>query len=236
MRVLLIQSNAAEAGRTLAAFKTAGFATDHAEDAAVAFAYLREYPYDIAVLDRALPDMEGCLAIRRMRTQKIETPVLMLTPGGTPAVTVTALRAGADDVLAGTLDREELVARMETIVRRCHGHGESILEVGPMRIDMGAREVLIHGRPLTVTRKEFAVLQLLALRRGKAATKQAIINGVYDGMSLPGPRVIDVFVCNLRRKLAALGAGDLIETVRGGGYIIRLDGPAAKPAHRDIAA
>jgi two-component system cell cycle response regulator CtrA len=132
-----------------------------------------------------------------------------------------ALRMGADDVLAKPFDEEEMFARVEAVVRRRNGFAQSVLRVGPLEIDMASREVRVDDQPLAVTRKEFAILELMALRKGRVIPKQSFLEHLYNGLDSPETRVIDVFICNLRKKLAGWGCGNLIDTVRGHGYIMR---------------
>ena len=221
MRLLLVQSHPAEAKVASVALTAIGGILDHVSTAADALEYLATYEYDMIVLDQALSDMDGCDAIRRFRSLGLETSVLMLADYTSGKSRALALRTGADDVLTKPFDTEELAARVEAVVRRRNGFARSVLRVGPMELDMAGRGVRIDGAPINVTRKEYAILEMLALRKDRVITKQNFLDHLYNGLDGPETRVIDVFVCNLRKKLAALGAGSLIDTVRGHGYIMR---------------
>ena len=221
MRILLVQGHTAEAKTTMALLGGTGGIVDHVRTGRDALMYLQTYEYDIVVLDRSLADGEGADALRRFRAQGFNTPVLMLADFASGKSRAQALRAGADDLLTKPYDADEFLARVEAVVRRRNGFARSVLRVGPLEIDIASREVRIEGEPLSVTRKEYAILELMAMRKGRVIPKQNFLDHLYSGLDGPETRVIDVFICNLRKKLAAWGAGQLIDTVRGHGYIMR---------------
>lgn len=221
MRTLLVQGHTAEAQASTAIIAATGAVVDHVRTASDALMYLQTYEYDIIVLDRALQDVDGCDAVRRLRAQGYMTPILMLADYTDGRARAHALRTGADDVLSKPYDREELVARIEAVVRRRNGFARSVLKVGPLEIDMASREVRVEDQAISVTRKEYAILELMALRKGRVIPKQNFLDHLYSGLDGPETRVIDVFICNLRKKLATWGLGSLIDTVRGHGYIMR---------------
>ncbi|MCX7380549.1 MAG: response regulator transcription factor [Alphaproteobacteria bacterium] len=221
MRILLAQGHSAEAKATIALLGEAGGIVDHVRTGRDALMYLQTYEYDIVVLDRALADGDGGDALRRFRAQGFNTPVLMLVDYTSGRSRAQALRAGADDLLSKPYDSEEFAARVEAVVRRRNGFARSVLRVGPLEIDMASREVRIDDQPLAVTRKEYAILELMALRKGRVIPKQNFLDHLYTGLDGPETRVIDVFICNLRKKLSNWGFGNLIDTVRGHGYIMR---------------
>jgi two-component system cell cycle response regulator CtrA len=229
MRVLLLHGNQTVASGRAAALGAAGFVVDTVLDADEAFECFAAYEYDIVVLDRLPVGFDACKIIRRMRLHHIDTPVVVVTSWVANGLAVTALRAGADDVLTHPLTNEELVARIEAILRRRGGHAQSKLQVGSMAIDMNSHEVAVAGQLLRLSNKEFGVLQTLALRRGTVVTKEQVLNALYDGRDDPHSRVIEVFVCYLRKKLAEAGADVTIDTVHGIGYILRA-GTARKHA------
>jgi two-component system, cell cycle response regulator CtrA len=227
MRLLLVQGQAADAQLASAVLTDAGAVIDHVQTGRDALMYLQTYEYDIIVLDQALADGDGGEALRRFRAQGISTPVLMLAAYTSGKMRAQALRMGADDLLSKPYDDEELVARMEAVVRRRNGYARSILQVGPLAIDMASREVRIDDQQISVTRKEYSILELMVLRKGRVIPKQNFLDHLYSGLDGPETRVIDVFICNLRKKLAVWGLGSLIDTVRGHGYIMR-DLPATE--------
>jgi two-component system, cell cycle response regulator CtrA len=221
MRVLLVQGHTAEAHACSVILVATGAMVDHVRTVRDALMYLQTYEYDIIVVDRALPDMDGCDAIRRFRAQGFATPVLMLADYTTGKSRAEALRTGADDLLTKPFDNDEFAARIEAVVRRRNGYARSVLRIGPLEIDMGSRVVRVEDQPISVTRKEYAILELMVLRKGRVIPKQHFLDHLYSGLDGPETRVIDVFICNLRKKLAAWGLGSLIDTVRGHGYIMR---------------
>lgn len=221
MRILLAQGHSAEAKTTTALLGGAGGVVDHVRTGRDALMYLQTYEYDIVVLDRSLADGDGSDALRRFRAQGFNTPVLMLVDFTSGKSRAQVLRAGADDLLTKPYDHDEFAARVEAVVRRRNGYARSVLRVGPLEIDMASREVRIDEQPLAVTRKEYAILELMALRKGRVIPKQNFLDHLYSGLDGPETRVIDVFICNLRKKLANWGFGNLIDTVRGHGYIMR---------------
>ncbi len=236
MRVLLVQGCPAEKSRRATALGSAGYVVDEVLDADGTFEALAVYEYDIVVLDRLPAEIDACKIIRRMRLHHIDTPVVMVTSWVANGLAVTALRAGADDVLTHPLTNEELVARIEAILRRRGGHAQSTLRVGSMAIDMSSHRVAIAGQSLRLSNKEFGVLQLLALRRGAVVTKDNVLNSLYSGRDDPQSRTIEVFVCNLRRKMAQLGADVMIDTVHAVGYILRVGATRSAPSVELMAA
>jgi two-component system, cell cycle response regulator CtrA len=221
MRVLLVQGHAAEAQACTVILAATGTMVDHVRAGHDALMYLQTYEYDIIIMDRSLSDMDGCDAIKRIRAQGFDTPVLMLADYISGKSRAEALRIGADDLLTKPYDTEEFVARIEAVVRRRNGYARSVLQVGPLEIDMASRIVCVNNQSISVTRKEYAILELMALRKGRVIPKQHFLDHLYGGLDGPETRVIDVFICNLRKKLAAWGLGSLIDTVRGHGYIMR---------------
>ncbi|MCL6607338.1 MAG: response regulator transcription factor [Geminicoccaceae bacterium] len=187
----------------------------------------RLYDFDIIVLDLSLPDIDGYEVVRRLRAARVRTPVLILSGRSDPLDKVKGLTGGADDYLTKPFNKMELVARIQAIVRRSKGHSESIIRTGKMVVNMDARSVEIDGRRLHVTSKEYSILELLSLRKGTTLTKEMFLDHLYGGIDEPELKIIDVFICKLRKKIAALTGGDhYIETVWGRGYVLKEpDGP-----------
>ena len=185
------------------------------------FEMARHYDFDAIVLDLMLPDMEGFEVLRRLRAAGRDTPVLVLSGLSRPQDKVRAFGAGADDVMTKPFDRSELYARLKAIVRRSKGHSQPSLQVGPMSLNLDTNQVCVDGQPIHLTGKEYAMLELLTLRRGMVLTKDQFLSHLYGGMDEPEMKIIDVFICKLRRKLAQAGADGLICTVWGRGYVLR---------------
>ena len=221
MRVLLIEDDLTAARGLTIMLKTSGTVVDQADTGEEALELVRHYDYDIVLLDLMLPDMEGYEVVRRMRAARIDTPVLIVSGLTRPQAKVKGLAMGADDFLTKPFDKAELQARIQAVVRRSKGFSQPTLRVGPLVLNLDSREVTIDGQVVHLTGKEYAILELLVLRKGMVLTKEAFLNHLYGGMDEPEMKIIDVFVCKLRKKLAVAGADNLIGTVWGRGYMIR---------------
>ena len=221
MRVLLVEDDTIAAKGLTLVMRGGGAVVDVADGGEEALELVRHYEYDIVVLDIMLPDMEGYEVVRRMRAARIETPVLILSGLSRPQAKVKGLGMGADDFITKPYDHAELMARLQAIVRRSKGYSQPTLRVGDVVLNLDTREVTAVGRPVHLTGKEYAILELLVLRKGMVLTKEAFLNHLYGGMDEPEMKIIDVFICKLRKKLAAAGADNLIGTVWVRGYMIR---------------
>ena len=202
----------------------------------------RFYDYDIILLDIAAPCVEGYKLLQQLRTARVRTPILILSDQGDLDEKVKLLRFGADDFLTRPFDRRELIARMLAIVRRSKGHCESTIRTGKLAVNLDTRVVTVDEGPVHLTPKEYSILELLSLRKGAILTKGMFLNHLYGGMDEPQPKIIDILICTLRKKLAeATGGSHYIETVRGGGYVLRelaTTMPAATPVagRQDLSA
>ncbi|WP_373085553.1 response regulator transcription factor CtrA [Sneathiella sp.] len=180
------------------------------------------YDYDIIILDLGLPDMSGYEVLKKLRTAKVTTPILILSGMSEPDDKVKGLGFGADDYLTKPFNKDELVARIHAIVRRSKGHAQSTIQTGKLTVNLDSKSVEVSGQRLHLTGKEYGMLELLSLRKGTTLTKEMFLNHLYGGMDEPELKIIDVFVCKLRKKLAAATDGDnYIETVWGRGYVLR---------------
>jgi two-component system cell cycle response regulator CtrA len=230
MRVLIVEDDLTTAKGVTLMLKAASMIVDLADSGEEALEIAKIYDYDIVVLDIMLPDMEGYEVVRRLRAARIETPVLILSGLNKVQAKVKGFGMGADDFITKPFDQQELVARIQAIVRRAKGFSQPSLAVGPLTLNLGSREVSVGGRPVSLTGKEYAILELLTLRKGVVLTKEAFLNHLYGGMDEPEVKIIDVFICKLRKKLAQAGARDLIGTVWGRGYVLREPGVAGRGA------
>jgi two-component system cell cycle response regulator CtrA len=221
MRVLLVEDDLTAARGISLMLRTSGAVVDHTDTGEEALELTRHYEYDIVLLDIMLPDIEGYEVVRRMRLARNDTPVLILSGLARPQAKVKGLGMGADDYITKPFDRAELLARMQAIVRRCKGFSQPALRVGPLQLNLDSREVTVDGREVHLTGKEYAILELLVLRKGMVLTKEAFLNHLYGGMDEPEMKIIDVFICKLRKKLMQAGADNLIGTVWGRGYMVR---------------
>jgi two-component system cell cycle response regulator CtrA len=193
------------------------------------------YDYDIIILDLMLPDIDGYEVLRRLRDARVDTPILILSGLSELDNKVKGLGFGADDYLTKPFEKRELIARIQAIVRRSKGHAKSIIKTGKISVNLDDHTVEVDGKPIHLTGKEFGILELLSLRKGTTLTKEMFLNHLYGGMDEPELKIIDVFVCKLRKKLSmACGGENYIETVWGRGYVLR--DPIAQEAGGDHMA
>ena len=228
MRILLAEDDRTIAKGINFILQQSRMVVDIAETGAEALELAKLYDYDAIVMDVMLPDGEGYDVVRRIRAARNNAPILMLSAQTRAQAKIKGLQAGADDYLAKPFDQEELVARLHAIIRRSKGFSHSRLEVGGVVMDLAAREVLVSESPVPLTSKEYAILELLVMRRGAVLSKENFLDHLYGGIDEPDSKIIDVFICKLRKKLAVAGVDSLIGTVWGRGYIVR-DTPAAAP-------
>jgi two-component system cell cycle response regulator CtrA len=221
MRVLVVEDDANAARAIAMMLRGHGAICDQTDTGEEALELVRHYDYDIVVLDLLLPDMEGFEVVRRMRASRVETPVLILSGLNRPNAKVKGFGMGADDYITKPFDKAELIARIQAVIRRSKGYSQPVLKIGPLQLNLDSREVQADGQPVHLTGKEYAILELLVLRRGMVLTKEAFLNHLYGGIDEPEMKIIDVFICKLRKKLAQAGAGNLIGTVWGRGYMMR---------------
>ena len=222
MRILLIDDDPSVRLSTAAMLKSESMVVDTTDLGEDGLEIAKLYDYDIILLDLMLPDMDGIELLRRLRHARVTTPVLILSGLGQPENKVRGLGGGADDYLTKPYDRAELVARIHAIVRRSKGHAEPTIRTGKLTLNLAARTVDVDGRPLHLTGKEYGILELLSLRKGTTLTKEMFLNHLYGGMDEPELKIVDVFICKLRKKLALATEGEhYIETVWGRGYVLR---------------
>jgi two-component system cell cycle response regulator CtrA len=188
------------------------------------------YDYDLILLDLNLPDMSGHEVLRQLRLAKIETPILILSGSDDTESKIKGFGFGADDYLTKPFHREELVARIHAIIRRSKGHSQSVIRTGTVSVNLDTKTVDVDGLSVHLTGKEYQMLELLSLRKGTTLTKEMFLNHLYGGMDEPELKIIDVFICKLRKKLSeATGGQNYIETVWGRGYVLREPAAALVP-------
>jgi len=232
MRVLLVEDDPTTARGIEMMLKSEGYVVDQTELGEDGLEIGRIYDYDIIILDLMLPDIDGYEVLRRLRESKVETPILILSGLDELDNKVKGLGFGADDYLTKPFDKRELMARMQAIIRRSKGHAQSVIKAGPLMINLNQRTVEVDGAAVHLTGKEYGILELLALRKGTTLTKEMFLNHLYGGMDEPEAKIIDVFVCKLRKKLATAADGhNFIETVWGRGYVLRDPEPARMPVN-----
>ena len=221
MRVLLVEDSHVTSREVALLLEEAGIIADTINTGAEAFAMARHNRYDVIILELMLPDMGGCELVRRMRLAGVGAPVLILSELSRAEVRVQALGTGADDFLVKPFDKGELIARVQLAVRRNKARKQAVMQVGTVGLNLSAREVTVGGNPVRLTAKEFAILELLILRRGTTLSKESLLSHLYGELDEPESKIIDVFICKLRRKLTLAGAPDFIGTAWGLGYTVR---------------
>jgi len=233
MRVLLVEDDAATAASIELMLKKESFIIDTTDLGEDGLEIGKLYDYDIIILDLMLPDIDGYEVLRRLRAARVRTPILILSGLGELDHKLKGLGFGADDFLTKPFDRRELIARIQAIVRRSKGHSESTIRTGKLIVNLDSRIVTIDDHPVHLTAKEYGILELLSLRKGTTLTKEMFLNHLYGGMDEPELKIIDVFICKLRKKLStATGGEHYIETVWGRGYVLRDPVEAATPELR----
>ena len=236
MRVLLVEDDSATAASIELMLRSEGFICDTTDLGEDGLEIGKLYDYDIIILDLMLPDIDGYEVLRRLRAARVRTPILILSGLGELDHKIKGLGFGADDFLTKPFDRRELIARIQAIVRRAKGHSESVIRTGKLIVNLDSRVVEVEGQPLHLTGKEYGILELLSLRKGTTLTKEMFLNHLYGGMDEPELKIIDVFVCKLRKKLATATNGEnYIETVWGRGYVLRDPAPGESLGAKQIA-
>ena len=192
------------------------------------------YDYDLILLDLVLPDINGHDVLRQLRVARIDTPILILSGETDTENKMRGFGSGADDYLTKPFHREELIARIHAIICRLKGHSQSIIKTGDIEVNLDGKTVEVRGNTVHLTGKEYQMLELLSLRKGTTLTKEMFLNHLYVGMDEPELKIIDVFICKLRKKLSeATGRENHIETVWGRGYVLR--DPKPDDAAQDMA-
>ncbi|MBT4933003.1 MAG: response regulator transcription factor [Rhodospirillaceae bacterium] len=222
MRVLLVEDDPVTAQSLQMMLESENMVVDSTDLGEDGLEIGKLYDYDIIILDLMLPDIDGIEVLRRLRDARVETPVLILSGLSEADDKVRGLGTGADDYLTKPFDKAELMARIQAIVRRSKGHAQSIIHTGKLSVNMDAHTVEVSGNPVHLTGKEYGILELLSLRKGTTLTKEMFLNHLYGGMDEPELKIIDVFICKLRKKLSNATAGEnYIETIWGRGYVLR---------------
>ena len=235
MRVLLVEDDAATAQSIEMMLRSESYICDTTDMGEDGLEIGKLYDYDIIVLDLMLPDIDGYEVLRRLRAARVKTPILILSGLTGLDEKIKGLGFGADDYLTKPFDKRELIARIQAIVRRSKGHSDSVIRTGKLTVNLDARTVEVDSQPIHLTGKEYGILELLSLRKGTTLTKEMFLNHLYGGIDEPELKIIDVFVCKLRKKLAsATGGQSYIETVWGRGYVLR--DPVEEPEEMPMTA
>lgn len=219
MRILLVEDDISTAKSIELSLAAEGIVCDIAPTGEEGLDYANMYEYDIIILDMMLPDISGFEVLRNFRKNNVKTPVMILSGISSSDSKIKGLGIGADDYVTKPFNRGELVARIQAIVRRSQGNATSKLRVGKIELDMENRVVSVAGTPINLTSKEYSILELMMLRKGSPIKKETFLGHLYGGMDEPEIKIIDVFVCKLRKKLEDATRGhNYIETLWGRGY------------------
>jgi len=220
MRILVVEDDMALRGQLSRRLKSAGFALDVASDGEEGLYYAREFDYDAAIIDLGLPKLDGLEVIAAARREERRFPILILTARGHWQDKVAGLEAGADDYVTKPFHMQELMARLNALVRRAAGYAAPVIQQGPLSIDTARKEACLDGSPVALTAYEYNLLEYLALNSTRVVSKAELTDHLYDQDFDRDSNVIEVFVGRLRKKLYPVNP---ILTVRGQGYRFKLD-------------
>ena len=221
MKILMIEDDDSVAKSIELSMATAGITCDITETGIEGIELGKTGDYDLVILDLMLPDINGYEVLSSLRTDKITTPVLILSALSTIDEKIKGLGFGADDYLTKPFNNAELLARIKSLVRRSKGHANSVIQFGNVVVNLDSRTVQVNEKKITLTSKEYAIIELLTRRKGSVLTKKMFLSHLYDGLPQPKIKIIDVFICKLRNKLKKAAGVDYIKTVWGRGYMIQ---------------
>jgi two-component system cell cycle response regulator CtrA len=227
MKLLIVDQTKAIGDNLSVVLKKSGYSADVVQTDEEAFSFIKLYDYDI-IMYNMLPNILDCYQfIHHLRGSVITTPLVVINNQSDPSVCVEILNLGADDCVTKPINIQELIARCKAIVRRSQGHSASAIHIGRLKIDLRRNLAEVNGYILKLTNKEYSILELLAIRKGVMISKEMFLNHLYGGLDEPEIKIVDVFICRLRKKIADITGGDnFIQTVWGRGYI--LEDPAEK--------
>ncbi len=223
MRILIVEDELILSQQIQDFFSTKGFAVDVANTASDGYYLATEYPIDVAIIDVGLPDFSGIELVARLRKDAINTPVLLLTARSRWQDKVEGLEAGADDYLAKPFHYEELLARVNALLRRSQGKAHPVLTYANIQLDSLSQDVRVDGETVELTAYEYKVLEYLLFRKGEVVSKTVLTEHIYDEDFDRDSNVIEVFIGRLRKKIDPQGVTKPIETLRGRGYRIPLE-------------
>ena len=222
MRVLLIEDDKTIGQNISMVLSKEGMVVDTSYLGEDGLEMAKLYDYDIIIVDLMLPGIDGYEVVRSLRAARNNTPVMILSGLSGSDKKVKGLGFGADDYLTKPFDKAELLARIQAIVRRSKGHSNSIIRTGEVEVNLDTQTVTVNGQNVHLTGKEYGIMELLSLRKGSTLNKDQFLNHLYGGMDEPELKIIDVFICKLRKKLEDANNGkNYIETVWGRGYVLR---------------
>jgi two-component system response regulator PhoP len=230
VRICIIEDEPALREQLANALRQAGHTVDAAADGTEGLYALREYPADLAIVDLGLPGISGLELIRTARQEGRRLPILILTARDRWQDKVAGLEAGADDYVTKPFQVEEVLARVQALIRRAAGYADPVLKAGPIALDTRTQAVSVGGRAVELTSFEYRMLEYLMLRAGHVVSKGELVDKLYEHDAERDSNTIEVFVGRLRRKLDPEDRYHPIETLRGRGYRLQPEAPAADPA------
>jgi two-component system cell cycle response regulator CtrA len=193
---------------------------DETNDSEEVLDLIKFYEYDAILLRFSEERPNEVEIIRKLRLAKVRAPIVAVSRSLTEAARLRILQAGADDLIVNALSHEEVFMKIQNLIRRSRGFQDSSLCIGAVEINMNAKKIFVRGKAVTLTKKEYQIAEILALRKGAVLSKEAILDHLYGGLDEPNPKIIDVFICKIRKKLQLLGVNDFIETNWGRGYMV----------------
>jgi two-component system response regulator TctD len=221
MRALLIEDTVDLGAAIAARLRGQGHAVEWLTDGGVASQRIQEDPFDLIILDLMLPNMSGSEVLKQLRSSRIHTPVLVITARSDVGDKIDLLDIGADDYLVKPFDLRELEARMRAVVRRHRGMPTSKIELGNLTIDISAQSVVVAGKPIELTRREFRLLELLVLTPGQVVPRERLMDQLFGYENAVNPNALELYVSRIRRRLKPSTLR--IETVWGIGYVAKTD-------------
>lgn len=228
MDILLIEDDPTTALSIELMLKRANLAVASADLGEIGLALATNHVYDLILLDLGLPDMGGLEVIRQLRAAQVHTPILVLTGSDDDALMMDSFDEGATDFLPKPFHAEGLLACVQTIARRTAGQARSMVRTGALEVNLKGQAVAVNGKPVALTGREYQILELLARKKGTTLTKEMFLDHLYAGGPEPDPKIIDVLVCKLRKKLMQASGGEShIYTVWGRGYVMQDPGSIA---------
>jgi two-component system OmpR family response regulator len=226
MRILIVEDDAVLADAMSSELRKSRYAVDCLASGAAADSALLAQDYEAVILDLGLPDMDGLEVLRRLRKRRKSVPVLILTARDAVDDRVRGLDLGADDYLIKPIELQELAARMRAVVRRAQGEFDGEVALGRLLLDAAGRRVLLDGASLELSSREFAVLEILMMRKGRVVSKDALMQGLYESDQEVGVNAVEIFIHRVRKKVQNSGVN--IRTVRGLGYLLEPAAPLAE--------
>jgi two-component system, cell cycle response regulator CtrA len=220
MKILVVEDNGLMAQMIAAALTSHRFNVSIVSDPCAAIEMVQSYDFDAMILDLRLNGQSGLEVLTKLRRLSLKVPVLVLSGDLETETKVAALQAGADDYMTKPYKANELAARLTAIVRRSNGHVQSEIRIDRLQILLDRYEACVDGHPLGLTVKEYQLLEVLALRKGQTVTKEMMLNKLYGGRDEPDAKIVDVFICKLRKKLSRALGDCMIRTVWGRGYML----------------